>query len=69
MNELWIMVVGGDDNDERLICSGNIKEIEKAIYQNEDEVIQDADKYFELITSTHSYTFYSHIDFWALNLM
>lgn len=69
MNELWIMVVGGDDDDERCICKGSIKEIEEAVYKSEDEVMYDPDKYFELSTSTRNYTFYSYRDFLRLNLM
>lgn len=68
-NELWIMVCGGNSDDERIIATGNMKQIEKAVAEYSEEVMLNADKYFELITSTRNYTFYSYRDFVALNLM
>ena len=68
MNELWIMVVGSNDKS-RKICEGNMKEIESAAFDHSEEVIHDADKYFELSTPNKSYTFYSYRDFIALNLI
>lgn len=61
INELWIMVVGGDDDDERLIAKSNdMFEIRKAIEKYEDEVMNgDMDKYFELSTNHQAYTFTS----------
>lgn len=61
--ELWIMEVGGG-KDERIIYSGNSKnELDDAILSNNDEVITNADKYFELITPLNNLTFYSYADF------
>ena len=62
--ELWIMVVGGEDDDERLIYQGNsLKELDNAVLDYNEEVITDLDKYFELSTKNESYTFYSYADF------
>lgn len=69
MNELWIMVCGGDSDDERMLVNGSMKEVKKAVAEYSDEVMTDADKYFELITSTRNYIFYSYRDFEMLNLM
>ena len=61
--ELWIMEVGGGE-DERIIYSGGSKkELDNAILDNNDEVITNADKYFELITPLKNWTFYSYADF------
>lgn len=62
--ELWIMVVGGESDDERCIYTGNShSELDQAILSAEDEVTQDPDKYFELITPDNNYTFYDYDDF------
>ena len=60
MYELWLCVVGGDDDDERLLCeSDNLLDIEDAIAETEEEVITDPDKYFLI----NGMTFYSYRDF------
>lgn len=65
--ELYIMVVGGDDDDERLIYQGDsLKELDDTVLKYNDEVINDLDKYFELSTESESYTFYSYSDFLQL---
>lgn len=68
MNELWIMVVGGDSEDERCICKGSIDEIQDAVKKFNNEVAYDFDKYFELSTPEKSYTFYSYTDFIKLKI-
>ena len=62
---LWIMAVGGDDDDERIVYQGNdISELEDAIVNNNDEVETSAsDKYFELITKKNNYTFNSYREY------
>ena len=65
--ELWIMVVGGESDDERVIYDGDSwEELEQAVLDVEDEVQCDPDKYFELIMpygSPSNRTFYSYDDF------
>ena len=57
---LWICVVGGNNDDERILYEGNsAKELEETIFDNSEEVIHDADKYF-LLNDT---TFYSYRDY------
>ena len=58
--ELYICVVGGDDDDERLICESNkMQDIDQAILNTQEEVITNADKYYML----NDFTFYSYNDF------
>ena len=65
--ELWIMVVGGDDEDERMIYTGNsLKELDNAVLDYNEEIINDMDKYFELSARGINYTFYSYSDFLSL---
>lgn len=69
VNELWIMVVGGESDEERVIAkSNNMLEIRKAVEKYESEVIYGVDKYFELLTNHQSYTFYNLDDFDEYNL-
>ena len=64
VNELWIMVIGGESDEERMIAkSNNMLEIRKAVEKYESEVIYGTDKYFELLTNHQSYTFYNLDDF------
>ena len=63
MLELWIMVVGGESEDERIVCSGNLEEIEAAIQKYEYEVITDFDKSFSLCTPVSEYVFHSYEEF------
>ena len=57
---LWICVIGGEDDDERMLYEGNnFDEVEKLIIKYDDEVQTDPDKYF-LLNDTQ---FYSHEDF------
>lgn len=64
MFELWVCVVGGEDDDERIAYKGNrFNEVENAVLKHNDEVITDCDKYFLLNTNNGSYDFYSHNDF------
>ena len=65
--ELWIMVVGGDDEDERMLYKGDSRqELDQAILDANDEVINDADKYFKLIGPYNIHTFYSYREFLSL---
>lgn len=58
--ELWLCVVGGDSDDERLLYRGNDKmDLEQAVMDADEEVITDSDKYFLL----NDIQFYSHRDF------
>ena len=58
--EISICVVGGKDEDERIIYSGdNVLDLEQSIMDNELEVITDIDKYFLL----NGFTFYSYRDY------
>ena len=69
VNELWIMVVGGESDEERVIAkSNNMLEIRKAVEKYESEVIYSVDKYFELLTNHQSYTFCNLDDFDEYNL-
>lgn len=68
-NELWIMVVGGESDEERMIAkSNNMLEIRKAVEKYEDEVMSDFDKYFDLETNHQAYIFYDLNDFDEYNL-
>lgn len=58
--ELWICVVGGEDDDERLLYSGDdLMECDRLIEEYEDEVQTDPDKYFLL----NDVTIYSYRDY------
>ena len=47
MMELWIIVIGGDDPDERMIAkSDNIADIDEAVEEYAAEVEGDSDKSF-----------------------
>lgn len=64
MMELWVMVTGGDSDDERKIAeSNNIDDIIKAIDECSEEVENDLDKYFELSTEHQAFVFGSMYDF------
>lgn len=49
MFELWIMVIGGESEEERIIAKGGFEEIENAIDEYESEVYDDIDKYFSIV--------------------
>lgn len=55
--ELWIMVVGGDDDKERRIYKGIKAGLMAAIQDHAEEVDNDMDAYFELIAPDWNYTF------------
>ena len=58
--ELWLCVVGGNDDDERLLLdSDNLTEIEQTVSNNNDEVECNMDKYFLI----DPYTFNSYKEF------
>lgn len=64
MMKLWIDVVGGGD-DERVVATGGLKEIEEALDQYESEVEGDPDKYFELETDDKDIVFNSKEDYYS----
>lgn len=49
MFELWIMVVGGESDEERVIATGGFDVIESAIEEHEDEVAHGYQKYFSIV--------------------
>ena len=49
MLELWVMVIGGEDDDERVVATGGFEEIEEAIDQYEPEIYNGHNKYFSLV--------------------
>lgn len=53
MFELWIMVVGGESEEERVIAKGGFEEIENAIDKYEPEVYDASDKYFSIVEQKH----------------
>lgn len=62
--ELWLMVVGGEDDDERMLYRGDSREeLEAAIQDADDEVTCDVDKYFEILTPVKNVTFNSYEEF------
>ena len=62
--ELWVMVVGGEDPDERVIYQGDsLKELEAAIQDADDEVTCDVNKYFEILTPVKNVIFNSYDEF------
>lgn len=63
-NELWIMVIGGESDDERMIAkTNNMIKMRDVIKEHNDEVSRDTDKYFELLMNNESRDFYSIDDF------
>jgi hypothetical protein len=63
------MVAGGDDEDERILYRGDsLAELDQTILDANDEVIYNADKYFELIGPYRNHTFYSYQDFLSLDI-
>ena len=64
MYELWIMIVGGDNDEERIIYNGSNKfDLEQAVLETSSEVETNIDKYYELITPDINLTFNSYYDF------
>ena len=59
MFELWIMVVGGESDDERIIAKGGFEEVENAIDEYESEVYpaSESDKYFSLVEQKYGKEF------------
>lgn len=57
---LWICVVGGEDSDkyeeERIIATGGIADIDNGIEQYADEVASSFDKYFWLESDNNDWT-------------
>lgn len=64
MMKLWIDVVGGGD-DERVVATGGLKEIEEALDQYEHEVENDSDKYWEIETDDKDIVFNSKEDYYS----
>lgn len=61
---LWIDVVGGGD-DERVVATGGLKEIEEALDKYSQEVDGDPDKYWEIETDKNSIVFNSKEDYYS----
>lgn len=57
MFELWIMVVGGESDEERIIAKGGFEEVENAIDEYESEVYHASDKYFSLVEQKYGKEF------------
>lgn len=57
---LWICVVGGEESenyeDERIIATGGIADIDNGIEQYADEVASSFDKYFWIETNHNDWT-------------
>jgi len=57
MMKLWIDVIGGESDEERVVATGGFDEIEKALDEFESEVDGDPDKYWELETDDKDIVF------------
>lgn len=55
--KLWIDVIGGESDEERVVATGGFDEIEKALDEFESEVDGDPDKYWELETDDKDIVF------------
>ena len=64
MMKLWIDVIGGESDEERMVASGGLKEIEEALDQYESEVDGDPDKYWEIETENKDIIFNSKEDYY-----